>query len=104
MITLKNVTKEYNKGNKIAVQLVENIAVVLAKGLVPLVNILNPDLIIIVGDINRAQDKLYKIIIKELKNRTFGNLSDSLNIVSSSFGKESANKGAVSFLMENILK
>ena len=95
---------EYNKGNKIAVQLVENIAVVLAKGLVPLVNILNPDLIIIVGDINRAQDKLYKIIIKELKNRTFGNLSDSLNIVSSSFGKESANKGAVSFLMENILK
>ena len=96
--------EEYNKGNKIAVQLVENIAVVLAKGLVPLVNILNPDLIIIVGDINRAQDKLYKIIIKELKNRTFGNLSDSLNIVSSSFGKESANKGAVSFLMENILK
>ena len=69
--------EEYNKGNKIAVQLVENIAVVLAKGLVPLVNILNPDLIIIVGDINRAQDKLYKIIIKELKNRTFGNLSDS---------------------------
>ncbi len=96
--------EEYNKGNKIAVQLVENIAVVLAKGLVPLVNILNPDLIIIVGDINRAQDKLYKIIIKELKNRTFGNLSDSLNIVSSSFGKESANKGAVSYLMENILK
>lgn len=96
--------EEYNKGNKIAVQLVENIAVVLAKGLVPLVNILNPDLIIIVGDINRAQDKLYKIIIRELNNRTFGNLSDTLNIVSSSFGKESANKGAVSFLMENILK
>lgn len=96
--------EEYNNGNKIAIKLVENIAVVLAKGLVPLVNILNPDLIIIVGDINRAQDKLYKIIIKELKNRTFGNLSDSLNIVSSSFGKESANKGAVSFLMENILK
>ncbi len=96
--------EEYNNGNKTAVKLVENIAVVLAKGLVPLVNILNPDLIIIVGDINRAQDKLYKIIIKELKNRTFGNLSDSLKIVSSSFGKESANKGAVSFLMENILK
>ena len=96
--------EEYNKGNKIAVQLVENIAVVLAKGLVPLVNILNPDLIIIVRDKNRAQDKLDKNIIKELKNRTFGNLSDSLNIVSSSFGKESANKGAVSFLMENILK
>ena len=96
--------EEYNKGNKIAVQLVENIAVVLSKGLVPWVNILSPDLIIIVGDINRAQDKLYKIISKEPKNRTFGNLSDSLNIVSSSFGKESANKGAVSFLMENILK
>ena len=96
--------EEYNNGNKIAIKLVENIAVVLAKGLVPLVNILNPDLIIIVGDINKAQDKLYKIIIKELKNRTFGNLSESLKIVSSSFGKESANKGAVSFLMENILK
>lgn len=96
--------EEYNKKNKIAVKLVENVAIALGKGLVPLVNILNPDLIIIVGDINRAQESLYKIILKELKNRTFGNLADNLKIVPSSFEKESANIGVISFLMENILK
>ena len=89
--------------NPISNKLVKDVCVALAKGLVPIVNILNPDFIILEGNINIIKKDVYKLIIKELEKRTFGNLSENLVIESSTFAKESANKGIGSLTVEKII-
>ncbi len=85
-------------------EIVENISKNLGKGLVPLINILDPQRIILVGDINFGGDKLYKLVKKELCKRAFGNLGEKVEILPNSFGYEGANMGAISLVMENLFK
>lgn len=103
-LSAKDIYKAYNDGEEIASTLVSDLALNLAKGLVPLINILNPQLIILVGEINESKEQLYKLIKKELKKSTFGDLSKDLEIKPSTFSYESANRGAASLVMEKIFK
>lgn len=91
-------------GDEIAGILVENIAKNLAKGLLTIVDILNPRLLIIVGEINICRPFVYEIIKKELDAKSFGNLNKVLEIKASSFDHDSANIGAASLIIEKIFR
>lgn len=93
--------ERYKNSDEFSKILVEEIAVTLAKGLVPLVNILNPHSIILNGEINRGGEILYKFIKKELKKRTFGNLNELLEIRCTFHENESVHKGCANLVLTN---
>lgn len=103
-IKAKEIYERYKNDVREGRKIVEDISKTLAKGLVPLINILDPQRIILVGDINNGGEKIYKLIKKELNKRTFSNLGENLEILENSFGHQSANMGAISLVMENLFK
>ncbi len=103
-IKAREIYERYSNDIREGRKIVEDISKTLAKGLVPLINILDPQKIILVGDINFGGEKIYKLIKKELKKRTFGNMGEELEILANSFGHEGANMGAISLVMENLFK
>lgn len=96
--------ENYNTNDEISKVLVEEIAISLAKGLVPLVNILNPHSIILNGEINRGGEILHKFIKKELKKRTFGHLNELLEIQNSFHESYSVHKGCADLVLSNFFK
>lgn len=75
----------------------------LAIGLTPIINIINPQCLVINGDITLGGPAIYDMLKKELHSRTFVNLSDNLLIEPSILSGNGASIGVARTILNNYI-
>lgn len=83
------------QGDELAIELIKNMGENIGIGIANIINILNPELIIINGEIISTGEILLKPIIETVKKRGFANSVNSTGIVLSKLGNVAYLKGAV---------
>ena len=71
-------------------------------GLTNLVNIFNPELILIGGGVAKMGDLLFEPAIKVVKERAFATSATSVQIRPALLGDDSSILGAVAFVLDNL--
>jgi glucokinase-like ROK family protein len=91
-------------GNLICRQAIEEVAVNLGMGIADLVNVFNPDLIVIGGTLSLGKDILQPIIEKTVLTIALKPAVDNLRIVFSDRSTEACALGAVAVVLDDILR
>lgn len=70
-ITAQTVYEAANRGDALALEVVRDTAKFLGTGIANLLNVLNPDVVVITGGVTRAGDRLFEPLRAEVKRRAF---------------------------------
>lgn len=89
------------QGDELAQELISRLGYYLGIGLVNLVNIFNPELILIGGGVAKTGDLLLQRAIKVVKERAFSTLANAVEIKPALLGDDSGILGAVAFVLEH---
>jgi predicted NBD/HSP70 family sugar kinase len=93
--------KKREDSRKVLEKLAQNIAI----GIVNIVNILNPEIVILGGEVQDLGEYFYRIIQEEVKRRALKDAAKQLKIRPSFFGTISSNlEGAAVLAVENIIE
>jgi len=92
------------KGDKLAIEIIQKTGYYLGLGLVNLVNLLNPEVIVIGGDISQVADILLESVKKVVASRALSTPSQRVKIVASHFGKDAGIIGAATLFLESIFR
>jgi glucokinase-like ROK family protein len=103
-LTFELVVKFALEGNRICRQAVEEIAFNLGAGIADLVNIFNPELVVIGGSFILGRDILQPIIEKSIFSIALPPSADSLRIAFSERGASACALGAVAIVLDDILR
>ena len=103
-LTFDMVVKLALNGNLICRQAIEEVAVNLGMGIADLVNVFNPDLIVIGGTLSLGRDILQPIIEKTVFTIALQPAVDNLRIVFSDRSTEACALGAVAVVLDDILR
>lgn len=85
-ITAATVYEAIVAGDVYAAEVMRETAKFLGAGLANLINLLNPELIVISGGVTRAGDHLFEPLRAEVRRRAFSEAADACRIVSSELG------------------
>ena len=88
------------RGDELAKELISQLAFYFGVGLANLVNIFNPELILIGGGVAKMGDLLLQPAIKVVKERAFATSANSVEIKPALLGDDSGVLGAVAFVLE----
>ena len=100
-ITAETVYEAVVQGDPYATEVMHDTAKFLGVGLANIINILNPDLLVISGGVTRAGDHLFEPLRGEVRRRAFRVAEQACRIVPSSLGGTAGVIGAVAcFKME----
>ncbi|MBI2829719.1 MAG: ROK family protein [Chloroflexi bacterium] len=91
-------------GDNLAVALIRRNAYYLGVGLANLINIFNPELIVIGGGLSNLGDLLLKPASEEAGRRAFRQSYQAVRIVRAELGSDSGVIGAASFALEEVIK
>ena len=103
-LTFDMVVKLALNGNLICRQAIEEVAVNLGMGIADLVNVFNPDLIVIGGTLSLGKDILQPIIEKTVFTNALQPAVENLRIVFSDRSTEACALGAVAVVLDDILR
>ena len=103
-LTFDMVVKLALNGNLICRQAIEEVAVNLGMGIADLVNVFNPDLIVIGGTLSLGKDILQPIIEKTVLAIALKPAVENLRIVFSDRSTEACALGAVAVVLDDILR
>jgi glucokinase-like ROK family protein len=103
-LTFDMVVKLALNGNLICRQAIEEVAVNLGMGIADLVNVFNPDLIVIGGALSLGKDILHPIIKKTVFTIALKPAVENLRIVFSDRSTEACALGAVAVVLDDILR
>ena len=103
-LTFDMVVKLALNGNLICRQAIEEVAVNLGMGIADLVNVFNPDLIVIGGTLSLGKDILQPIIEKTVFTIALKPAVENLRIVFSDRSTEACALGAVAVVLDDILR
>lgn len=92
------------EGEPAAVEVIERAARFLGLGLANLVNVLNPELIVLGGDLIHAEDLFLPRLVRELSKNVHPLLMKSLEIKSSTLGADIGLLGAASVAFHGVLR
>jgi N-acetylglucosamine repressor len=92
------------KGDQFSINLLAEIGQHLGKGIAILIQLLNPELIILGGEIARAQQYITVPVQQAINTYSMAQLSHSTYIALSTLGSEAKILGAVTTVMENIFE
>lgn len=101
-IKLPVIIEAAHQGDQFAIELIEESAVFLAKGLAIVIHLLNPEMIIIGGDMARAEHLLSDPIQHKLNNYTLSRIRQDANIFVSELKEQSGLLGTIPVVMNNI--
>jgi glucokinase len=101
-ITAATVSQAYNKGDSLAVQLVEQTAQYLSEGLVGIVNAFNPCLLILGGGVIEGLPEMIKTMEAVIKERALKPAAEKLKIVKAALGNKAGIVGAAALAQEKI--
>ncbi len=100
-IQIPDITEAAIAGDKLAVNLIEETAAHLAVGISTLINLLNPEAIIIAdGFATRAGNLLVKPLLSGIKAKTLPWIRDDINIIQSELGEYIAARGAATLALD----
>ncbi len=97
-ITPKTVSEAYRKGDRLAARIWKEAGADIGAMLASLVNVFNPEAIIIGGGVAQAGEPLFKAIKEEIMKRSFPLLSKNVKILPASLGQESGIKAAAALI------
>jgi glucokinase len=80
-ITAATVYEAANRGDALALEVVRDTARFLGTGVANLLNVFNPDVVVIAGGVTRAGDKLFEPLRAEVKRRAFRPAVEACRIV-----------------------
>lgn len=99
-IDAKVVDLAAKQGDELAKELISRLGYYLGVGLVNLVNIFNPELILIGGGVAKTGDLLLQPAIKVVKERAFSTPANAVKIKPALLGDDSGLLGAAAFVLE----
>ncbi|MBN1862738.1 MAG: ROK family protein [Dehalococcoidales bacterium] len=99
-ITAREVAVAAEQGDLLAVSVIDNAAFYLGVGLVNLVNIFNPEMIIIGGGVASLGERLLNPARRLVKERAFPVSSAAVSIVATELGRDAGLLGAARFAFE----
>jgi predicted NBD/HSP70 family sugar kinase len=88
----------------LAMQLLESMVEDLSSGIVNLINLFNPDIILLGGSMLDGNDRLHDMIRKHVSGRALGILVDDLGIYPSSLGTDKLLIGAAANILEEFFQ
>jgi glucokinase-like ROK family protein len=103
-LTFDLVVKYALEGNHICRQAIEDVATYLGEGIADLVNVFNPELVVIGGAFILGKDILAPIIEKTIFSGALPPSTDSLRIAFSERGADACALGAVAIVLDDILR
>jgi predicted NBD/HSP70 family sugar kinase len=98
-ITLDLVIEAAREGDELAEELIENTAVGLGIRIAYLVNLFNPEVVVIGGGIEAAGSLILEAVRKTVKKWAFENLAEETKIELARLGKDTIARGAASIVM-----
>jgi len=102
-ITAQIVFEASKRGDPVATQVVRDTAHFLGVGVSNLVNVLNPDIVVIAGGVTQAGDLLFDPLRAEIKRRAFKSLVDACRIVPGALPLSAGVVGAVAIFRAQML-
>jgi glucokinase-like ROK family protein len=103
-LTFDRVVKFALEGNQLCRQAIEDVASYLGVGIADLVNVFNPELVVIGGAFILGKDILQPIIEKTIFSSALPPSADSLRIAFSERGADACVLGAVAIVLDDILR
>ncbi|MDO8637757.1 MAG: ROK family protein [Dehalococcoidia bacterium] len=100
-ITAEMVSKAAEQGDAVASEVIHQAGVYLGVGLANLVNVFNPELIIIGGGFAKVGSRLLDPAISEMKRRAFSRPANQVRITVAQLGDNSGALGAVAYLLNH---
>jgi len=101
-VDAKVVFEAAKQGDRLANELIARLGYYLGVGLTNVVNIFNPELILIGGGVAKMGDLLLDPAIKVVKERAFTTSATSVRIRPALLGDDSSILGAVAFVLDNL--
>lgn len=92
------------KEDKFAIKIIQKTSYYLGLGLVNLVNLLNPEVIVIGGEISQVGDILFKPVKEVIASRAFSTPVQRVKILASHFGKDAGILGAATLFLESVFR
>jgi glucokinase-like ROK family protein len=102
-VDIERVLRAAEEGDAVAVAALRETAYYLGIGVANLVNIFNPEMVVLGGILSRAGDILLPIIEQTLNERTFNQLADKAQVKMASHGFDACVTGGVALVLDRIL-
>ena len=102
-ITAQIVFEASKRGDVVATQVVRDTAHFLGVGVSNLINVLNPDIVVIAGGVTQAGDLLFDPLRAEIKRRAFKSLVDACRVVPGALPLSAGVVGAVAIFRAQTL-
>jgi predicted NBD/HSP70 family sugar kinase len=102
-LTAEIVANAAKKGDIVAWNVFHRAAEYLGIGISALINLFNPEAIVIGGGVTLAGDILFDTVRKTVKARSLNKISKDVVIVPATFGPRAAVMGAISLIMQKVL-
>jgi glucokinase len=101
-ITAEMIAELASKGNQSALKILKNVSYYIGVGLANIVNILNPEKIIVSGSAIKPEDLILKPAIATMKQLAFSTNAQNVDVIQSSTGNKAGLAGAAAlFLLDD---
>jgi glucokinase-like ROK family protein len=102
-VTAEMVAEAAKKGDVVAWNVFRRAAEYLGIGISALINLFNPEAVVIGGGVTEAGDILFDAVRNTVKARSLNRISKEVEILPATFGLKAAVMGAVSLIMQKVL-
>jgi len=102
-ITTEMIAEAAKEGDRFANEIFKNAAEYIGIGLSALINLYNPQAIVIGGGVSQAGDILFNPIKETITKRAISRLSEDVLIMPASYGMKATVMGAVSLILNEVL-
>ena len=103
-ITFENVVQAVSRDDSVALHALEEVGEHLGIGVANLVNIFNPELIVLGGELNRASKILLPIVTQIINENVLYPIRENVRVAASAHGTDACTIGAIALVLEDILR
>ena len=98
-MTTETIVEAAREGDKLAMELIEDAGVALGMRIAYLVNVINPEIVIIGGGVERAESLLLNPVKKMVRKYAFEEAASAVRIIPSCLGEDAVSMGAAGFVI-----
>lgn len=103
-ITFAKVLEAAKQGDRVALAALQEVGHHLGRGIGNLVNIFNPEMVVLGGELNRASEILLPVVEQEVSHNAWSVSCEDLKIAPSAHGTEASVMGVVALVLDDILR
>ena len=103
-VSAEIVSKAANQGDKLGLNIMEETGEYLGTGVANIINLFNPELVIVGGGVTQAGDLIFKPLKKAVQKRAFSVSAEVAKIIPVSLGKDCTVIGAAALVLKEMFK